>query len=253
MGKFKQFKTYIRKKLGMTGVAEFVDDAIEANSDANWNKWFSNPKYLKEYDTENRINSYNEIISIFEKFGVFDDVTSLLDAGCGTGQFIVALSKRFSNIKLYGADFSDEGLRVSKKVAPSAEFYKLDLYNLPDNYSKYDVVICNHVLEHVNDVNKTFSEIKRILKPGGWAILLVPINPNVDTWEDPSITDPEERKRNFGQYDHVRQFGRDYTQVLENAGFTVDADRIYYELTEEQRTRMRLARPGEELIYRVIK
>lgn len=136
--------------------------------------------------------------------------------------------------------------------SPIADLH-LDVTNidLPDN--QYDVVICNHVLEHVNDVNKAFSEIKRILKPGGWAILMVPINPDVDTWEDPSITDPEERKRCFGQYDHVRQFGRDYAQVLANAGFKVDADRIYYELTEEQRQRMRLARPGEELIYRVIK
>ena len=136
--------------------------------------------------------------------------------------------------------------------SPIADLH-LDVTNidLPDN--QYDVVICNHVLEHVNDVNKAFSEIKRILKPGGWAILMVPINPNVDTWEDPSITDPEERKRCFGQYDHVRQFGRDYAQVLEKAGFKVDADRIYYDLTEDQRQRMRLARPGEELIYRVIK
>ena len=136
--------------------------------------------------------------------------------------------------------------------SPIADLH-LDVTNidLPDN--QYDVVICNHVLEHVNDVNKAFSEIKRILKPGGWAILMVPINPNVDTWEDPSITDPEERKRNFGQYDHVRQFGRDYAQVLEKAGFTVDADRIYYEFSDEQRARLRLARPGEELIYRVIK
>lgn len=136
--------------------------------------------------------------------------------------------------------------------SPIADLH-LDVTNidLPDD--QYDVVICNHVLEHVNDVNKAFSEIKRILKPGGWAILMVPINPDVDTWEDPSITDPEERKRCFGQYDHVRQFGRDYAQVLEKAGFTVDADRIYYDLTEEQRQRMRLARPGEELVYRVIK
>ena len=136
--------------------------------------------------------------------------------------------------------------------SPIADLH-LDVTNidLPDN--QYDVVICNHVLEHVNDVNKAFTEIKRILKPGGWAILMVPINPNVDTWEDPSITDPEERKRCFGQYDHVRQFGRDYAQVLEKAGFKVDADRIYYDLTEDQRQRMRLARPGEELIYRVIK
>ena len=123
--------------------------------------------------------------------------------------------------------------------------------NLPDN--TYDVVICNHVLEHVDNVDKAFSEIKRILKQGGWAILMVPINPNVDTFEDPSITDPKERERLFGQYDHVRQFGRDYAEVLQKAGFDVDADRLYFELTDEQRERMHLARPGEELVFRVIK
>ena len=82
--------------------------------------------------------------------------------------------------------------------------------------------------------------------------MMVPINPNVDTFEDPSITDPKERERLFGQYDHVRQFGRDYADVLSKAGFEVDADRLYYELSENQRRRMHLARPGEELIFRVI-
>jgi SAM-dependent methyltransferase len=123
--------------------------------------------------------------------------------------------------------------------------------DLPDN--TYDVVICNHVLEHVDNVDNAFSEIKRILKPGGWAILMVPINPNVDTFEDPTITDPKERQRLFGQYDHVRQFGRDYAEVLSKAGFKVDADRLYFEISENQRDRMRLARPGEELVYRVVK
>ena len=119
--------------------------------------------------------------------------------------------------------------------------------DLPDE--QYDVVICNHVLEHVSDAGKAFSEIKRILKPEGWAVLMVPINPDVDTWEDPTITDPEERKRCFGQYDHVRQFGRDYAQVLEKAGFDVVADKLYYELSDEQRARLRLARRGEELVF----
>lgn len=123
--------------------------------------------------------------------------------------------------------------------------------DIPDNH--YDVIICNHVLEHVGDVNAAFREIRRVLRPGGWAVLLVPINPDVDSWEDPTITSPEERQRNFGQYDHVRQFGRDYAQVLENAGFIVDADRLYYDIPEERRERMRLARRGEELVYVVRK
>lgn len=119
--------------------------------------------------------------------------------------------------------------------------------NIPDN--QYDVLICNHVLEHVDNVDKAFSEIKRVLKPGGRAILMVPINPDVDTFEDPSVTDPEERKRLFGQYDHVRQFGRDYADVLSKAGFKVTADRLYYELPDEKREKMHLARKGEELVY----
>ena len=82
---------------------------------------------------------------------------------------------------------------------------------------------------------------------------MVPINPNVDTFEDPTITDPKERERLFGQYDHVRQFGRDYAEILRKAGFAVDADRLYFELDETKRERMKLARAGEELVYRVIK
>jgi SAM-dependent methyltransferase len=127
---------------------------------------------------------------------------------------------------------------------------EIDVTAIDQPSDTYDVVICNHVLEHVSDANKAFSEIKRILKPGGWAILLVPINPDVDTFEDPSITDPKERERLFGQYDHVRQFGRDYAEVLRKAGFKVTEDRIYYEISEEQRERMHLARRGEEIIYR---
>ena len=125
---------------------------------------------------------------------------------------------------------------------------KLDVTDmkLPDN--SYDVVICNHVLEHVSNANVAMKEILRILKPGGWAILLVPIRMDINTFEDPSITDPKERERLFGQYDHVRQFGRDYTKYIEKSGLIPLADDFYYSLGNKKET-MRLARKGEELIY----
>lgn len=153
--------------------------------------------------------------------------------------------KRFKSLK--NLDYTTADLD-----SPIADLH-LDVtkIDLPDN--TYDVVICNHVLEHVDNVEAAFSEIKRILKPSAWAILMVPINPNVDTFEDKTVTDPKERQRLFGQYDHVRQFGRDYAEVLRKAGFIVDADSLYYELSEEERKSMQLARTGEELIYRVIK
>ena len=150
--------------------------------------------------------------------------------------------KRFRDLK--NLDYTTADLD-----SPIADLH-LDVTAIDQPSDTYDVVICNHVLEHVDNANNAFSEIKRILKPGGWAILLVPINPDVDTFEDPTITDPKERERLFGQYDHVRQFDRDYAEVLRRAGFKVIEDRIYYEISAEQRERMRLARRGEEIVYR---
>ena len=127
---------------------------------------------------------------------------------------------------------------------------KLDVTNISLEDNRFDVLICNHVLEHVTELDKALAEILRILRPGGWAILLVPIRMDVDTYGDPSVTDPKERQKLYGQYDHVRQFGKDYPEILRKAGFIVTEDRIYFEINPEQRERQRLARPGEEIIYR---
>ena len=126
--------------------------------------------------------------------------------------------KRFKSLK--NLDYTTADLD-----SPIADIH-LDVMkmDIPDN--TYDVVICNHVLEHVKDANVAMREILRVLKPGGWAILLVPIRMDVDTNEDPSVTDPKERQRLYGQYDHVRQFGRDYTDYIAKAGFTPFADDI---------------------------
>lgn len=91
----------------------------------------------------------------------------------------------------------------------------------PDN--TFDLIICNHVLEHIPDDAGAMKEIFRVLKPGGTAMLQVPLDRNLAvTHEDLSITDPQERIKHFGQFDHVRQYGRDYKDRLEKAGFTVD-------------------------------
>ena len=85
----------------------------------------------------------------------------------------------------------------------------------------YDFLLSSHVLEHVPDDRRAMREFHRVLKKDGWAILLVPITAK-STFEDPSITDPRERLRLFGQEDHVRQYGPDYKDRLEQAGFNVE-------------------------------
>jgi SAM-dependent methyltransferase len=92
--------------------------------------------------------------------------------------------------------------------------------NFEDNY--FDFIICNHVLEHVKNDKKAINELFRVLKPGGEAILQVPISKyNKETLEDSSITTPEEREKIFGQKDHVRIYGKNYPKILGNIGFQV--------------------------------
>ncbi len=85
----------------------------------------------------------------------------------------------------------------------------------------YDMFICSHVLEHVTDDRKALSELLRILKPGGFGILMVPIVLKIKQIdEDPTITDVETRWRRFGQYDHVRLYSKDgFIGRVEKAGF----------------------------------
>ena len=97
------------------------------------------------------------------------------------------------------------------------------------NFEKesFDLVICNHVLEHIDDDIKALNEIFRVLKSGGVAILQVPINfKRNETFEDQSIISKKDREKYFGQYDHVREYGLDFKKRVEKAGFEVEM--VYY-------------------------
>jgi SAM-dependent methyltransferase len=97
---------------------------------------------------------------------------------------------------------------------------QMDITDIHHPDESFDVIYCSHVLEHVPDDRRAMSELHRVLKPEGWAVLLVPVT--VDkTVEDPTITDPAERERLFGQHDHVRRYGPDYVDRLREAGFEV--------------------------------
>ncbi len=98
---------------------------------------------------------------------------------------------------------------------------KLDVRALPFENNTFDAAMCNHVFEHIDNDLLAMSEFYRVLKPGGWAIFQVPIKWDQKTIEDPTIKDPKEREKLFGQRDHVRQYGYDYTKRLESAGFEV--------------------------------
>ena len=99
---------------------------------------------------------------------------------------------------------------------------KADICDLPIKDNTYDFILCNHVLEHILDDDKAISELYRVLKKNGVGIFQVPIDMKKEfTFQDDSITDKKERNKIFGQYDHVRVYGKDYFTKLKNAGFKV--------------------------------
>lgn len=118
---------------------------------------------------------------------------------------------------------------------------RMDITDIEDNDGTYDIIICNHVLEHVPYDAKAMSELFRVLKPGGFAILQVPISFMMEeTDEDLTVLDVIERERRFGQCDHFRLYGKDYLQRLQQAGFNVTAVAADSFLTAEQISRYRL-------------
>ena len=126
--------------------------------------------------------------------------------------------------------------------------YHFDLHEIPFESGIFDMVLCNHVLEHVEDDRKVMGEILRILKPDGMAILQVPIaTGNTVTYEDPSIVDPRQREKHFGQKDHLRLYGTDYPDRLRQAGFTVSEWPVRDHFNQEEILRYRIA--CEEILY----
>jgi SAM-dependent methyltransferase len=124
----------------------------------------------------------------------------------------------------------------------------MDIENIRMPDASFDVIFCSHVLEHVNDDRRAMREFRRVLRPDGWAILLVPITAE-RTVEDATVTDPAERLRRFGQHDHVRRYGPDYVDRLREAGFTVAVTRAADLATPEEVERMALTPAAGEIYH----
>ena len=180
---FKQAKTQIRKLIGYVGVGEFVKDPVDFNSQKSWEQLYVNPKFLKQYVNEERMAFYNELLDTLNKNEVFNYATNMLDAGCGTGHFLLTMSKIFPHIQLLGADFSEEGLQVARSVVPNATFTNDDLMIQNTDWSnKFEIVCCFEVLEHLLNPEGALKNLISYVKPNGYLVLSVP-NGRIDTYE----------------------------------------------------------------------
>lgn len=142
-------------------------------------------------------------------------------------------------------------LTTADLFSPLADV-KCDIQDMPFEDNTFDVIFCNHVLEHVDDDHKAMSELYRVLKPGGFGIFQVPVAyKNETTLEDPNITSEEDRVKHYWQKDHVRLYGLDYPSKLEAVGFKAERIDLANEVGDELRDRYRLGY-GDK-VYRVDK
>jgi len=124
---------------------------------------------------------------------------------------------KLKNIDYIPATKYQEGIYYPKDIT------LVDLTDMHFNDGEFDLIICNHVLEHIEDDKLAFSEILRVLRSGGTAILQVPYSNLLEqTYENSSMTTVSQRKEHFGQFDHVRLYGTDYPQKLKDIGFYVN-------------------------------
>jgi len=167
----------------------------------------------------------------FRRFLPYNGRAGAVCPGCGSAErhrllwlWLREEDRLHGDVLAFGPDDATDarlrrlpGVRyTSSDIDGSQAMVAADISALPFADDRFDVVLCSHVLEHVEDEQGALAEIRRVLRPGGWAALMVPVDRDVErTIEDPTATTPEQRLARFGQVDHVRLYGRDVAQRLQ--------------------------------------
>lgn len=198
------------------------------------NRSFS--RFIQYKDRPNAMCPGCRTLERHRKLSLFLDTTSLYTDPCrllhiAPERHIQNMLQANPNIEYISGDLED----------PTA-MQRVNVMRMGFPSESFDVILCSHVLEHVEDDQLAMRELFRVLRPGGWAILDTPVDMNLlETLEDETIRTPEARAIAFGQSDHVRLYGRNYPEILRSHGFEVTVDPISVSPEDEQRFGLREA------------
>ena len=157
----------IRKKIHAP-----LNDSVAYNSKENTDKFYSDEKLVSNYENENRISFYAEIVNDLPKAIDFEKINSIVDVSAGTGRLLKEFQNKFPNKKYLGFEFSDSALKLCKINCPNISFVKADLYKGIEQ--KFDFVLCVDTLEHLEHPELAISNMLKMLNAGGHLCLIVP-------------------------------------------------------------------------------
>jgi predicted SAM-dependent methyltransferase len=230
-------------------------------------------RYLKKYSYGITYHGHGRLCPVcgkqsrkFRQFGLFsrEDAQCIFCGSLERHRFLWLFLRRKTN-------FFDGTLKRVLHVAPESCFesrfreaigvgyltadlfdsramVKMNIENIEYPDESFDIIYCSHVLEHVQHDKRAMHNFFRVLKENGWAILLVPIE-NEKTYENPLIVDPVERRKHFGQEDHVRKYGLDYVDRLRDAKFDVKVTAVKDLVQGDEEVRMGLTPESGEIYY----
>jgi ubiquinone/menaquinone biosynthesis C-methylase UbiE len=156
----------------------------------------------------------------------------------------VAPEQAFENLLKHHLDSG----YLTADLHKSGAMVRMDITDIEYADDTFDVIYCSHVLEHIPDDRQAIRELLRVLKSDGWAVLLVPITAD-KTFEDPSVTEPTDRLRLFGNKDHVRKYGPDFVERLKEGGFRVKVITASDFLTEQETGLMGITEAAGDIYY----
>jgi len=179
------------------------------------------------------------------KTTIFDDKVKIRLLHFAPEEIFYRIFSKKQNIEYIPCDLFPENFNFKGSI----EIQTVDITKISFEENFFDVILCNHVLEHIPDDIQAMTELYRVMKKGGWGILLVPIDYTREkTYEDFTITTPKEREKAFGQHDHVRWYGQDYKDRLKSAGFKVTEDDYVKSFSSDELFQFGL-RPSELIYY----
>lgn len=174
-----------------------------------------------------------QFLYLTNKTNLFDDHQKIKLLHFAPEKAFIDIFSNRQHIEYIPCDLFPERYNFKDKI----KVLKVNITEIPFQDNFFDVILCNHVLEHVVDDKLAMSELYRVMKKGGWGIFQVPLDygyKRETTYEDFTITTPKERERAFGQWDHVRLYGDDYKDRLQSVGFKVTVDDYIKTFSEDE-------------------